>query len=71
MALIHEKLYRSRDSANVDLGDYLDDLLKDLSKSYGRCMSEIDETRVNLVFKDSGIGLPEDFDLSKTDSLGL
>jgi|GEM_PF-4579294 len=34
MALVHEKLYQSRDLANIDLGDYLHDLAKNLMKTY-------------------------------------
>ena len=30
MSLVHEKLYRSRDLARVDLGDYMSDLISDL-----------------------------------------
>jgi two-component sensor histidine kinase len=34
MALIHEKLYRSEDLAEVDFGDYLESLIENLSQSY-------------------------------------
>ncbi|HUU49943.1 MAG TPA: histidine kinase dimerization/phosphoacceptor domain -containing protein [Nitrospinota bacterium] len=34
-------------------------------------LSEVDEERLELIVKDNGIGLPEDFDLKKTDTLGL
>jgi two-component sensor histidine kinase len=69
MALIHEKLYRSRDFANVIKHAFP-------STSHGTkqlriTVRPIDETHVNLVFKDSGYGIPEESDLSKTDSLGL
>jgi two-component sensor histidine kinase/CheY-like chemotaxis protein len=35
MALIHEKLYRSRDLARIDFGDYIKDLVKALFDAYG------------------------------------
>lgn len=34
MALIHEKLYRSKDFANIEFNDYLRDLVNDLFASY-------------------------------------
>lgn len=34
MALIHEKLYRSKDLANIDFNDYIKDLVNDLFLSY-------------------------------------
>ncbi len=36
MALIHEKLYRAKDLANVDLGDYVKNLAGQLFRSYQR-----------------------------------
>ncbi|MCP4663039.1 MAG: HAMP domain-containing protein [bacterium] len=35
MALVHEKLYRSRDLANIDFNDYINDLIKSQLLSYG------------------------------------
>src|SRR5262249_42790421 len=35
MALIHEKLYGSRDLARIDFADYIRDLARDLLRTYG------------------------------------
>ncbi|MBN2875753.1 MAG: sensor histidine kinase, partial [Spirochaetales bacterium] len=35
MALVHEELYKSRDYASVDMGQYLADLVRNLSLGYG------------------------------------
>jgi PAS domain S-box-containing protein len=35
MALIHEKLYRSKDLTSVDIGGYIQDLTTSLARSYG------------------------------------
>jgi two-component sensor histidine kinase len=35
MALLHEKLYRSRDLAHIDLGQYLEELAASLLHTYG------------------------------------
>jgi len=43
MALIHERLYRSRDLAHVDLTDYIEDLAHYLFRSY-----QVDATRIRL-----------------------
>ncbi|RJR19249.1 MAG: HAMP domain-containing protein [Nitrospiraceae bacterium] len=43
MALIHEKLYRSSDLANVDFNDYITNLSHDLFKFYG-----VDTDRITL-----------------------
>lgn len=42
MALIHEKLYRSRNLAQIDLGEYLEDLVRNLFDSYNVNGSQID-----------------------------
>lgn len=41
MALIHEKLYRSKDFANVEFNDYIKDLVNDLFLSYKVSSSDI------------------------------
>ncbi|MGR3304153.1 MAG: ammonium transporter [Candidatus Scalindua sp.] len=41
MALIHEKLYRSKDFANVEFSDYIKDLVNDLFASYKVSSSRI------------------------------
>jgi len=121
MALIHEKLYRSSNLAEISFGDYVRDLATQLFRSYSlnaagvsleidankvllgidraipcsiivnelvsnslkygfpdrrggtiyiRLHSAPDQT-VRLVVGDTGVGLPEDLDIEKTDSLGL
>lgn len=129
MARIHEKLYRSRDMAEVDFGSYLEDIVASMFKSYrmmpGRIALKTDvgsvrigiddaiplglitnelltnslkhafpgdrkgEVKVSLrevgerdskgnksvvielVVSDNGIGLPEDLDFRKSESLGM
>ena len=121
MALIHEKLYQSRDLARVDFGVYIQNLASNLFVSYG-----VDEKDVKLVLEadagdivvdtaipcglivnelitnslkhafpgnrkgeirvgfrslrddgyllavtDNGVGLPDELDIEKTQSLGL
>ncbi|MDR4505994.1 MAG: ammonium transporter [Candidatus Scalindua sp.] len=44
MALIHEKLYRSQDFANVEFNDYIKDLVNDLFLSYKVSSSDIELT---------------------------
>ncbi len=41
MALIHEKLYRSKDFANVEFNDYIQNLVNDLFASYKASTSRI------------------------------
>ena len=41
MALIHEKLYQSRDLDKINFSDYIDSLIKDLYKSYRSQLSRI------------------------------
>jgi len=120
MSLIHEKLYKSVDLANINMTNYLRDLAGHLFKAYGvnpadfkltvnsdevnvgidtaiPCGLIINELvsnalkhafRINqkgeieinicikegsiiLIISDNGVGLPKDFDIEKTDSLGL
>lgn len=121
MALLHEKLYQSKDLAHIDVGEYLQSLVANLYDFYringvsptveidvksifveleialtcGLIVNElvsnclkyafpngkkgylkiqlIDDEQENLTLtvKDNGIGLPKDFVLEKTKSLGL
>ena len=120
MALIHEKLYQSRDLDKINFSDYIDSLIKDLIKSYrsqitrlnirsetgmifleidqailcgliinelisnsikhafkGRAEGEIvvrlsnEDENYEVIVQDNGIGFPDDFDISTSDSLGL
>lgn len=124
MALIHEKLYRSKDFANVEFNDYIKDLVNDLFVSYKvsasnvelkmdidtislgidtaipcgliinelvsnslkyafpkgkdgeirislHRLSELDSDLFELIVCDNGVGIPQDLDISKVESLGL
>ncbi len=120
MSLIHEKLYKSSDLENIDLGNYLKDLTNQLLKAYGMDSTQVnlyvnsENVRVgidtaipcglianelvsnslkhafrinqkgnieinikkdneNIIFtiNDDGVGLPPNFDIENTDSLGL
>jgi PAS domain S-box-containing protein len=120
MALIHESLYESSDLKNIDFGDHIQSLAKELFLNYtdgsGRIKLKIDAENIGmdinttiplslilnelitnslkhafpgdrlgeikidfhsqneeyeLTVKDDGIGLPHDFDYTRTDSLGL
>jgi PAS domain S-box-containing protein len=121
MALIHEKLYESKDLAKVDFNDYLKDMINSTFMSYGLNSHKIalktdvedvalgvdtaipcgliinelvsnslkyafpedregeikvslrrnDKAEVELTVSDNGVGMPEDVDFGKTDSLGL
>ena len=120
MSLIHEKLYKSADLENIDLGNYLKDLTNQLLKAYGMDSSQVTlcvnsenvragiDTAIpcglianelvsnslkhafrinqignisinikkedkNIIFTitDDGVGLPPNFDIENTDSLGL
>ncbi|MGB8952453.1 MAG: two-component regulator propeller domain-containing protein [Candidatus Aminicenantales bacterium] len=129
MALIHEKLYQSKDLAWIDFGQYIRGLIVHLSNSYRidahsvHLRGEVDEVfldvneaipcglivnelvsnalkyafpegrrrikragrkneicirmdkdengQVTLSVRDNGVGLPEDLDIRKTESLGL
>ncbi len=129
IALVHEKLYRSQDLANIDFAQYLQDLTVYLFDSYNinssqvtldiqvetvnleietaipcglivnelvsnalkhafpndrsgeiqiRLISLVDSVMVGsqnssftLIVRDNGIGLPDDFDLEKTTTLGI
>lgn len=122
IALVHEKLYQSRDFSRIDMEDYIKNLVKSISKflyaedrqiridinvdsninigidSTVHCGLIINELVTNslkhafaegkggvvsielrknsecgyeLIVSDNGIGLPADFDISKSQSLGL
>jgi two-component sensor histidine kinase/putative methionine-R-sulfoxide reductase with GAF domain len=121
MALVHEKLYRSKDLAHVNSKDYITDLMSGIFRSYGYYKGRIalkvevqdewlgidtaipsgliinelvsnalkhafpddregeikisfqktDEDEYNLIISDNGIGMPEEMDFRKTESLGL
>jgi PAS domain S-box-containing protein len=121
IALVHEKLYRSDDLANIDFSQYILDLTAHLLGSYNthtnriKLRTQADNISLNidkaipcgliinelvsnalkyafphdsvgeicielrritgetitLTVKDNGMGLPEDFDLQKTKTLGL
>ena len=123
MALIHEKLYQSKDLARIDFSDYTKSLVNNLVSMYRAGMEDIDiklemeefyldintaiplgliinelvsnslkhafpdggkpkgeisislrsddKGRSTLLIGDNGVGLPEDLDLNKIDSLGL
>ena len=121
MALIHEKLYQSRDLARIDFAEYVRSLVRMITRSYptksgsveievhsdpillnidtgvpvGLILNELlsntfkhafpgdrrgkvqvafedkKELGFQLLIKDSGVGLPPDFSLNNTKSLGL
>ena len=50
MALVHEKLYRARDLAHVDLGDYVRSLGSELFRAYG-----VDSEAIHLVVEASDL----------------
>jgi ammonium transporter len=52
MALIHEKLYRSKDFANVEFSDYIKSLVNDLFLSY-----KVDSSRISLKMNIENISL--------------
>lgn len=120
MALIHEKLYQSKDIILIDFSEYVNGLISHLARSYGshlisvdiklniknvslnidkaipcgliinelvsNCMKyafpqkkkgEIrvemnsDNSHVDLVVYDNGVGFPENLNFNKTETLGL
>ena len=120
MSLIHEKLYKSVDLANINMTNYIRDLTGHLFKAYGvnpadykltinseevnlgidtaiPCgliinelvsnslkhafrINQTGEIEINICLKecsiilnvsDNGVGLPKDFNMENTDSLGL
>ncbi len=123
MALVHEKLYRSQDLAQIDFAGYIKDLVSGLYRLYkvdpkkivldvvvkdvllgidlaipcGLIVNELvsnclkyafsldrdgrgririalrqkEGNEIELIVSDNGVGLPEDLDIRKTESLGL
>lgn len=122
MALIHEKLYRSKDLSKIDFAEYIRELTINLFRSYktnsnnvtllmeigqnifldvdtavpcGLIINEIvsnslkyafpkgekgkiniklnplDEHQLQMIVSDDGVGLPANFDLKKSNSLGF
>jgi PAS domain S-box-containing protein len=121
MALIHEKLYKSKDLSKINFNDYLEDMINSMFMSYGLTSSKVvlktdvkdvalgidtaipcgliinelvsnslkyafpkdrageikvslcrnDKGEVEMRVRDNGIGMPEDFDFTMTDTLGL
>lgn len=55
MALIHERLYKSSDFANVDFTEYLNTLVANISSSYN-----IDPRRISIVVQAEKLRLPID-----------
>lgn len=55
MALIHEKLYQSRDLDKINFSDYIDSLIKDLYKSYRSQLN-----RINIKYETDEIFLEID-----------
>jgi len=120
MALIHDKLYKSTDLENIDIGNYLCDLTTQILKAYGADSSQVnlnvksdnvsvgidtaipcglivnelvsnslkhafrvnqtgnieikvykEDNNIVLYMSDDGVGLPKNFNLEETESLGL
>ena len=121
MALIHERLYQSKDFANINFDEYVESIVNGLFRSHGVNTEQIilrikvqdvsldlenaipcgliinelvsnslkhafpqgrkGEIRISLrsigmeeielILGDDGVGIPEDLDIEKTDSLGL
>ncbi|GAB1544919.1 hypothetical protein NUACC21_75950 [Scytonema sp. NUACC21] len=121
IALVHEKLYRSEDLANIDFGQYIPGLIRHLFDTYkvspntitlntnveaillaidtaipcGLIVNELvsnsfkyafpanrqgeiyveflanSDNTLTLIVRDNGIGIPEEFDIKNTPSLGL
>jgi two-component sensor histidine kinase len=119
MSLIHDKMYRGESFANIDLNEYLTDLISAIAKFYSKdkavklifeldkifissksavslalLVNEVvtnafkyafkdikvgvlkstltrDENNNILIISDNGNGLPEDFDIKNTKSLGF
>lgn len=120
MSLIHEKLYKSSDISKIDIGNYLNDLVKHLLNAYNISTARIEfsinaenilmsidtaipcglivNELINNILKhafpdgyngkielnlrrsdenmilevnDNGIGIPESFEMDKSDSLGM
>ncbi|MBT3342692.1 MAG: HAMP domain-containing protein [Gemmatimonadetes bacterium] len=59
MALVHEHLYQTEDLARIDLGEYLDELCRNLTLSYGAVAQSVDvQTLVADVSFDVDTAIP-------------
>ena len=66
MALIHDRLYQSKDLAIIDFAAYINGLTGNLFRSYNPKGIKLD-----IDVKDNGVGFPECLDSQNTESLGL
>lgn len=66
MALIHDRLYQSKDLAIIDFAAYINGLTGNLFRSYNPKGIKLD-----IAVKDNGVGFPECLDSQNTESLGL
>ncbi len=121
MAITHDTIYQSDNVANIDIGEYIQTIVKDVFRTYEQpkkrvslkidccqCYLNIDknmslglivnelvsnslkhgfpennegeiqitlrsvgENKYEFVFKDNGVGLPKDFDLQNTNTVGM
>jgi two-component system sensor kinase len=120
MAMVHEKLYQSENLTQINLSEYIQDLVRAIYRSYDLSTSDIminideneilidintaiplgliinelvnnslkhafpngdhgmievqltkDGNRLNVIYSDNGVGLPQNMDLDKTNTLGL
>jgi PAS domain S-box-containing protein len=58
MALVHERLYESEDYARVDMSEYLEDLIRQLSRAYGCCGNIVINTQVDGIFLGVDAAIP-------------
>ena len=59
MALIHEKLYHSHNLSSLNIGEYLDNLVKDILSSYSRVSSRItSHVQVDDIYLNIDTALP-------------
>jgi PAS domain S-box-containing protein len=56
MALIHEKLYRSKDMAKIDFSDYLRDILNNMCMSY---LKDPGRIKLNIEVRDVDLGIDD------------
>lgn len=62
IALVHERLYESKNLANIDFGDYVAGLVRDVFEAFG-----VDRDRISIEFHIEDVGL----DLDKVINCGL